>query len=1139
MYIGRLQLRGFKSFGGVHDLILPPGLTAIVGPNGSGKSNLLDALRWSLGDSSAARLRITRQSDLLFQGSASLGKAKEGEVVLQFRDEDGTSIVKRRVTAPDGATALFIDGAKCNLSDLEEMKTRWKLDGDRFAFIGQGEVAEAIQERPAERRKRLEALFGTEIYRKKRMNAADRLVTVKEEYDQIRNLMSELETRREEIKPEVDKARKLKDIMDSIEDDRRMLYWMRRASSEAELAGIADANSQAERIKAELNAWIERWKNLCAAKEKQLEEIARSQKEQTWELEQCRNRFESLTKSGVASASSLRSAKGRLAQAKEDLEKAKQHLDELLADQEKNQKENQKASAALQKSQKALEAVEKKWAEFNAKLEEQKSEREELNNERGNLEAELEKLKAKLNFLGREVLEFKNKKSEEKDQRKDIDKEIRKNEAQRDALLEEQEELVKKHGVLYARVQQLASDLQQARRTASQARSKLNEVMDALQGDIYPRPVQFLLSAAKLNRLNAAPRAVIDVFSCENSLSTAFEAFLGAKQFHLLVENIEEAGRCIDKLKQNNGGRVTCLPLERCKPRFPNTDFAMPVRGVVGWALDLIQVEDHWLPAIQHIMGDLLVVEDFDTGKQLVREGFKGPVVSLEGDVFQPGGTVSGGKRTDSGRAIKLKAQLSVLEKEAADASRMSEELGREYKKQEAEEMKVSEQNEEYTRKIREFDGKIALLADRRESYAKEQKRMEGEKTRILESIKSEGQHWQEILAAMEEVERRWDEQGEVDDDRKLIEEREKLRSEVAVAAERASARFALIERINNEIRSEEGKIGTLDEELSELDYRCLQDKAALSQIGKECLNIHNRRQELLAEINKRVGGYSKLEEDHKYCTVRIQNAELRMRAAMDKYASVEAKREALQKEIEEMISSWEEKYPYPGSEVLPDDVNLEELRRKIRDGDRKIKQYGDVNMGVLSEDDNLQQRLGFMGEHMSDVKKSADELNRLITEADNKAQQIFTDALQQVDDKFCSIFRTLFGGGEAHLEMTDAPTIWETGVDVIARPPGKHPLGIAQLSGGEKSLAAIALLFASMEVANCPIAVLDEVDAALDEVNLRRLSNLVKEYAQRRQILCMTHRRITMERADVLYGVTLQEPGLSQVVGVRMEDWA
>jgi len=1139
VYIGRLQLKGFKSFGGSHDLVLSPGLTAIVGPNGSGKSNLLDALRWSLGDSSAGRLRITRQSDLLFQGSASLATAKDAEVVLQFRDDTSTSIVKRRVTAPDGATSLFIDGVKSTLSDLEEMKTRWNLDGDRFAFIGQGEVAEAIQERPSERRKRLEALFGTEIYRKRRMNAADRLETVEEEYNQLKNLVTELETRRNEIKPEVDRARKLKEIMDGIEDDRRLLYWLRRSAAEAELIKMSKENSQAEETRRALSGWVANWHKACEQIEAALEEIARSQKEQSWELEQCRNRYESLTKSGVASASSLRSAKGRLAQAKEDLEKAKLHLEELLSEQEKNQKENKKVNDALQKSQKALEAVEKRWTEFNARLEEQKSEREELNNERGNLEAELEKLRAKLGFLGREILELKTKRSEEKDPRKDIDGEIKRQEAQRDALLAEQEELVKQHGLLYAKVQQLATDLQQARRTASQARSKLNEVMDALQGDIYPRPVQFLLSAAKLNRLNADPRAVIDVFSCDNSLSVAFESFLGAKQFHLLVEDMEEAGRCIDKLKQSNSGRVTCLPLERTKPRFPNYDFALPGQGIVGWAMDLIKVENHWLPAIQHIMGDLLIVSDFETGKQLARSGFRGPIVSLEGDVFQPGGTVCGGKRHDSGRAIKLKAQLSVLEKEAAQATQLAEDLSREYKKREAEEMKASDKNEEYTRKIREYDGRIAVLADRKESFAKEQKRMESEKNRLLESIRKEGLHWQELLKAMEELEKRWDEQGEVEDDRKLIEEREKLRSEVAIAAERASAKFALIERINNDIRNEERKIGDLDEELSELDYRCLQDRAALSQIGKECLNIHLRRKELTAEIEKHTGGFSRLEARRKYSTSRAQTAEVRLRTEMDKFSAAEAKREATEKEIAEMVSNWEEKYPYPGSAALPDDVNLEELRKKIRDGDRKIKQYGDVNMGVLSEDDNLGQRLNFMGEHLSDVKKSADELNRLITETDNRAQKIFTDALQQVDDKFCSIFRMLFGGGEAHLEMTDAPTIWETGVDVIARPPGKHPLGIAQLSGGEKSLAAIALLFASMEVANCPLAVLDEVDAALDEVNLRRLSNLVKEYAMHRQILCMTHRRITMERADVLYGVTLQEPGLSQVVGVRMEDWA
>lgn len=222
----------------------------------------------------------------------------------------------------------------------------------------------------------------------------------------------------------------------------------------------------------------------------------------------------------------------------------------------------------------------------------------------------------------------------------------------------------------------------------------------------------------------------------------------------------------------------------------------------------------------------------------------------------------------------------------------------------------------------------------------------------------------------------------------------------------------------------------------------------------------------------------------------------------------------------------------------MPDE-ETDELRKKIREGDRKIKAFGDVDMGVLSEDRSLKDRLAFMGEQLDDVRAGATELERLIADADRQAYKVFSDALLEVDNRFCKLFQRLFGGGEAHLEMIEGETIWDTGVDVMARPPGKHPQTINQLSGGEQSLAAISLLFASMEVAGCPIAVLDEVDAALDEVNLRRFAELAKEYAKNRQVLAMTHRRVTMERADVLYGVTLSEPGLSQIIGVRLEDWA
>jgi chromosome segregation protein len=218
---------------------------------------------------------------------------------------------------------------------------------------------------------------------------------------------------------------------------------------------------------------------------------------------------------------------------------------------------------------------------------------------------------------------------------------------------------------------------------------------------------------------------------------------------------------------------------------------------------------------------------------------------------------------------------------------------------------------------------------------------------------------------------------------------------------------------------------------------------------------------------------------------------------------------------------------------------NPDEIRRSIRECERSLKAMGDVDMGALSEERSLKYRLAFLGEQLDDVGGSKRELERLISDADREARSIFTNALGEIDKKFNDLFQRLFVGGDARLEMVEGESLWDSGVDVIARPPGKHPASINQLSGGEQSLSAIALLFASLEVASCPIAVLDEVDAALDEVNLRRFSELARDASKERQILVMTHRRLTMERADALCGVTLNEPGLSQVIGVRVEDWA
>ncbi len=1140
MYIGRLQLKGFKSFGGSHDLILSSGFTAIVGPNGSGKSNLLDALRWSLGDSHPGRLRITRQSDLLFQGSVSMSAAKESEVILQLRDAERSCTIKRRVTAPDGATVLYVNNDRKSLIELNEIKRDWKLEGDRFAFIGQGEVAEVIRQGPVARRQHFETLFGVDVYRKRRMEASDRLAIVKEEHEKLRNLMAELNVRREEIAPEVKKAAKLREILDNIEEKRKLLYWLRRASSEKSIEDIeADIARSYEEHK-NLIFFTKAWAKALTESEEALAESLRSKEQQSWELEQCKKRYDGLAKSGFASGTNLRNAKARMAQAEEERERAKEHLNKLSEEQNTSSVKKKDAEEELKKAEKELETTEQKWRLYNERLEEEKEEREAWNKEKGELEASLQQIKAKLSFLGKEVLETREKKDNFLDPRNDIDKEIKELTDKRDALLKEQEEVVKRHNELYASLQTLATDLQRARRTAGQARSKLNQATDSIYSEVYPRPVHYLLSMTQLSdKLKAAPRAVIDVFTCEANLSTALEAYLGGRQFQLLVEDLEEAGRCIDELKTKSVGRATFLPLERCKPRFPDKNFKLPTKGIVGWAIDLITVEHHWLPAIQQILGDLLIVDAYKTGQALVRSGFRGPVVTMEGDVFQPGGTVSGGRSQQTGKTLELKAQIEIFKKEAEDAERESKKIEKQFKETEQEELRLSEKKEEYIRDIRQFDGNIAVLEDKKESYLKESKRMEGEKERIFLAIKEEGVNWQETLKSLSELEEKWNRPSEIEDDQKLIEERERLRAQVTVASERLRSQFALMERVSNEVRAENQIINKLDEEIAELDQTCVKERGSLAIIGKSCLEIFHRRNALIAEIDKYIAGYSGLEKRREYLRKRLSFSEVRARTGMESTTRFESKKGEIERELIELKETWELQYPYPGSEGLPDDVNVDELRRTINSEDRKIKAFGEVNMGVLSEDTSLKDRLAFLGEQLDDVRASGTELEKMIHDADRQAHKVFSDALYDVDKKFCSLFQRLFGGGEAHLEMEEEESIWEAGVDVVARPPGKHPQEIKQLSGGEQSLAAISLLFASMEVAGCPIAVLDEVDAALDEVNLRRFSELTKEYAKNTQILAMTHRRLTMERADVLYGVTLSEPGLSQVIGVKVDDWA
>ena len=1138
MYISRLQLKGFKSFGGKpHDLQLSPGFTAIVGPNGSGKSNLLDALRWSLGETSASRIRISRQSDLLFSGSPTYSKANEAEVLLQLHDEDKICSIRRRVTGKDGATALFVDNVRHTLAGLELVKHQWKLEGTRFAFIGQGEVQEVLSASPAERRQSLESLFGIDIYRKKRMEASDRLELAHDEYDKLRGLYVELLNRREEIKDDVKKALIAKEIADNIEEKRKFLYFAERRRAEETIAKLNEELDQELKNNMGAAFWKKFWAGVSDNVNQKIEDATSGQETQKAELAACRTKFENLTKTGLASAMNLRSANAIIATNGEDLKEAREALQKLLEEQKQAQKSISDAREEAKKAEEELKKAEEAYAQFEEALAGVREAREARATEHGRLDAELDKLRAKLAYLGKELLEAKQEKEKFRETtRHTLDEEIKKLQSERDKITTEQEEINKKHMSLTALCQDLSAKLGVAKRQASSLKADLQDARDNLEQGMYPAPVRFVLSSAKLGRISAKPCALIDAMNVPKELAIALEAYLGGRQFQLFVETIDEARVCIDRLKQKQEGTATFLPLERSRPRTPNRGYPLPKSGIVGFALDLIEIDSKWRPCIEHNLGDLLIVENFETATRLAREGFKSPIVTLEGDVFQPGGTISGGRSKRSGKTLEMKVQVATLEEQFNASYQALQKLADEYKSATAEEAKIAESKEEWTKKVREINGKIAVAEDDLERLEREQKHRQTETNRIMTTLKLEGKNWITTLDNIAQLEAEQDEEVDIPDDKELIENREKARAKAMLAASEISKNFALAERTVREVSTANERIRSLEEEYNEAVTTQASSKSDLARMGKTWLEVFHQKQKVEAIIEKSAKGYKRYERIRLFVAKRVL---ISQNASQQQNENLNKKRERIshcEQEIVDLTNTWDERFPYDPEVVI--EVNLEDLKKQTRDYERKLRGLGEVNMGALSEDESLEKRTAKLGEDLADVEKSAEEIERLITDADMMAYNKFTASLDQVDEKFTYLFKKLFGGGEAHLIMTEGATIWNCGVEVKAQLPGKQSQVLNQYSGGERALISIALLFATMDVAGSPLAVLDEVDAALDEANLKRFSQLTKEYAKERQILAMTHRRVTMEGADVLYGVTLQEPGLSQIVGVKLDDW-
>ncbi len=1131
MHIERLTLKNFKSFGGTHELPFAPLFTAIVGPNGSGKSNILDGLRWVLGEGSANRLRITRQSDLIFQGSAGLSEASETDVELNLADGATRGQLRRHLDA--GGSALFVNGVRTRIQDLVQFKQLWHLEGDESAFIGQGEVGAAVLQKPFQRRLQLEELFGIDLYRRKRDNALEEIRASRDELTRLRTLMSELQSRRDEIAPDLENARKAKEYRERLENLLMSLYHHRRFTEEARRNSLIARCEASEKNCAATERWANLWKNALAQLRQEGSEYSRARALLDEQLQDIEPRYNDVLRreAEIAAQKSENDFAARITS--EEISRLESQLKESEATRGVLALEAGKLTGEASALSLQIQDLEDRLASRIEELERLKNRRATLLEREASLLETSQQMNARaetLELQGREragaIEILRAKKDSLVTQLTESDETLEK-------LEDNIEELGRRRAEAAAQSQETAIRLQSLRRSLAKAEAELENLITRTEAGLYPAPVRMILSAVKLGRLKLDTIPAVESFSCGADLAPAIEAYLGGRQFWLLVDTMADARVGIDLLKERTGGRATFLPLERCRAR--NVAKTPAGAGILGWAFDLVTSQPRWQAAVQYLLGDLLVVKDYATGARLA-SGARYPIVTLEGEVFSPSGTVSGGKNARAIGALQLRNQKEELEAQISADRSAQEKFTKRMAAAEKTEAKISEE-------IERVNAAAAIQKAKTESLRRANRETSDELSAMLSEEKSAADRIAEYRASAEksvaDAAKIREEINAIVMDESGSEETERLnalRTQGLLVNERLNAKRAELEKSVRAVSDIRRQLMTSREESRKISAKSSELLASGEKISRE-------KAERAAEKKSVSDRRAELDRKNVRAARRMEGTLLRQTRAQSAYesairdrVSVKTEQEKSRERLENLIVESDEKYPYP-EDFRPTD-SAERISASCRYTERALKDLGEVNMGALSEDASLCERLEYLGDQVKDVQRGIDDLQTLISSTDKQAGTLFAGALSKIDRRFDELFQRLFGGGEAHLKAQENVPLWDAGVEIIARPPGKKGLYLAQLSGGEQTLTALSLLFASMEVAQVPLVVLDEVDAALDDANLTRFAEMVVEYSKSIQVIAMTHRRTTMEHAEVMYGVTMREPGLSQIVSVKVDQW-
>ncbi len=1180
MFLKRLDVVGFKSFAEKISIDFVPGVTAVVGPNGSGKSNVTDAIRWVLGEQSAKSLRGTKMEDIIFSGSDSRKPLNFAEVSLTLDNASNTLpidfhevSVTRRVYR-SGDSEFFINNGACRLKDIVELFMDSGLGREAFSIISQGKVEEILSSKAEERRGIFEEAAGVLKYKTRKKKAEQKLTEAQENLNRVQDILFELEGQVEPLK-----------IQSSLAKE----FLVKKEELEQFEVGLTVV---------EIEELHSKWERLS----KELEEHTAKEQSMASELVQKETMLQELRQKMANLDRSIHTLQEVLLTASQDLEKLEGRK-EVLKERKKNATQNK---AQLEKS--ITEAK-----ELIARLE---VEKEEQTNVVGSLETEVKDLQLflqekqkMLSLLNTDIeetielhksdyIEWLNKQATAKNEKQYLAQQLEQHDHKSTRLdqdnakyLTERMSMIEKKQQYEQALRELTSELEahvqnfrtfdkqveaakeyyqkqetmlyKAYQFLQQAKSR-KELLEEMEEDYagFFQGVKEVLKAKQ--SLPGIEGAVAELIKVPKEYQTAIETALGAAMQHIVVQQEEHARQAISFLKKNGHGRATFLPLFVIKGReIPQSQLKLMQNhpAYLGTAAELIQYEAKYAQVALNLLGTVVITSDLKGANELAKlVGHRYRFVTLEGDVVNPGGSMTGGaSKQKTSSLLSRKVELDELKIKLNDMEKKTNQLEKQVRQAKAD---ISEQKEQliemrqlgeslrekeqsFKGEFREIELQEKTVNDRLHLYDLDKKQLMEEQ----QQRKSRLEEIEEILAQcsieIDKLDRTIanlteQKQTQASSKESLVEATNELKVSLASKREQLRNQRENLQRLNEEWAVTQDKLTVYEEDLS-----FLENEMNHSSSGEE--QLVDQAQQKLVLKNDTIEKMSSLRQDKESLQTELEAVELDLKESNRQYKGFvevikdeEVKLNRLDVELENRLTTLREDYFLSfeaAKEKYPLTLPVEEASRQVKLIKLAIDELGTVNLGAIDEYERVSERYEFLLTQKGDLQQAKDTLFQVISEMDEEMVRRFAETFYAIRDQFETVFKALFGGGRAELKLTDSLDLLQTGIDIVAQPPGKKLQNLSLLSGGERALTAIALLFSILKVRPVPFCVLDEVEAALDEANVFRFSQFLKEFSKETQFIVITHRKGTMEGADVLYGITMQESGVSRLVSVRMEE--